>query len=277
MISMIQPMAIGNALRVFLTPPQNAVYWRVMRKGTDDIAGPDDEYAIVAYEGDDRQFVDSAFLTNEVRAYYTPFYRINGAWVRGNGNYGTPLSTYEDYSTDVLGLVRDRLEAGLAVEVQRQTILNDLGYVQVLTAPPNVNMNISFPLVTVTLEDESPSVRGIGEGIEDEFIDAEAEEWLEQDGWLASVKLNIVGWSLNPDERIELRKALRRVIVGNLSVFADKGVILPELTLTDVDACNGEYGDTPMYLVAGDFTCTAPVRVGHMAGGIIKDIDVEAQ
>lgn len=274
---MIQPMAIGNALKLYLTPPANAEYWRVLRKATDDITDENDPYALMAYEGDVRAFVDCASLQNEVRAYYTPFYHINGAWVRGAGNYGTPVATYEDYSTDVLSLVRERLEAGLTVEVERGNLLNELGYIQVFTAPPNVKMNISFPLVTVTLEDESPSVRGIGEDIESEYSDEEDDTWLEQDGWLASVRLNITGWSVNPDERIELRKAIRRVMVANFKVFADKGVILPELSQNDFDAVNGEFGDTPMYLVTGEFTCTAPVRVGHMAGGTIEDIDVEAQ
>ena len=277
MISMIQPVAIGNALKLYLTPPADAEYWRVLRKGTDDISGPDDEYAFVAYEGDDRAFVDCASLQNEVRAFYVPFYRIEGAWVRGAGNYGTPVSSYEDYSTEVLSLLRDRLEAGLTVEVERGNLMNELGYIQVLTAPPQVNMNISFPLVTISLEEESPSIRGIGEDISGQYTDVEDETWLEEEGWLANVRLTIQGFSFNPDERIELRKAIRRVIVGNLNVFAAKGVVLPQLTLSDADAVNGEYGDTPLYLVMGDFTCTAPVRVGHMAGGTITDIDVEAQ
>lgn len=274
---MIQPVAIGNALKLYLTPPADAEYWRVLRKGTDDISGPDDEYALVAYEGDDRAFVDCASLQNEVRAFYVPFYRIEGGWVRGAGNYGTPVSSYEDYSTEVLSLLRDRLEAGLTVEVERGNLMNELGYIQVLTAPPAVNMNISFPLVTISLEEESPSIRGIGEDISGQYTDVEDETWLEEEGWLANVRLTIQGFSFNPDERIELRKAIRRVIVGNLNVFAAKGVALPQLTLSDADAVNGECGDTPLYLVMGDFTCTAPVRVGHMAGGTITDIDVEAQ
>lgn len=274
---MIQPVAIGNALKLFLTPPANAEYWRVLRKGTDDIADENDPYALVAYEGDERAFVDCVSLLNDIRAYYAPFYRVNGTWVRGQGNYGTPLATYEDHSTDVLSLVRDRLEAGLTVEVERGNLMNDLGYIQVLTAPPAMNMNISFPLVTVSLEEESPSMRGIGEDITGQYTDVEDETWLEEEGWLANVRLSIQGFSFNPDERINLRKAIRRVIVGNLHVFAAMGIALPQLSLSDADAVNGEFGDTPLYLVMGDFTCTAPVRVGHMAGGTITDIDVEAQ
>lgn len=276
MISMIQPMAIGNALRVHLTPPANATHWRVLRKGSNDIANESDVSALVAYEGNHGIFIDATALTNEIRAYYVPFYRINGAWVRGRGNYGTPTSTYEDYSTEVIGVVRDRLEAGLAIEVQRGNLINEQGYIQVLTAPPDKHSNIQFPLVTLSLETESRDLRGIGEDTMGDYLDAEDDEWLEHEGWLASVQVSIVGWSLNPDERIELRKAIRRVIVGNLSVFADKGMSLPNLSLRDDDAVNGEFGETPLYLVNGFYTCIAPVRVGHMAGGTIQQIDVEA-
>ncbi|MNY60256.1 hypothetical protein D3C86_1967870 [compost metagenome] len=109
-----------------------------------------------------------------------------------------------------------------------------------------MNMNIQLPLVTVTLEGESRDLRGIGEDTMGDFLEADSDEWLEHEGWLAGVQVSIVGWSLNPDERIELRKSIRRVIVGNLTVLADKGMLLPNLSLKDDDAVNGEFGDTPM-------------------------------
>lgn len=279
MISMIQPMAIGNALRVFVSPPSDmAASWRVLRKHTDDITDAEDPDAFLVYEGDHRIFIDTLNLMNDIRAYYKPFYKINGVWVAGVSGYGTPAATYEDYSTDVLTILRDRLELGLAEEVRRDNLLlNDLGYIQVLTAPPQMNMNIRFPLVTVTLENESRDLRGIGEDTMGEFLEADDQEWLEHEGWLAGVQVAIVGWSLNPDERKELRKAIRRVIVGNLTIMADQGISLPNLSLKDDDAVNGEYGETPMYLVTGMFTCTAPVRVGHMAAGVVTDIEVKAE
>jgi hypothetical protein len=276
MISLIQPPMIGNALQLYLSPPRGAEYWRVLRKPTNDISGPEDSSAFIAYEGDDIGFIDSAYLVNETMYFYIPYYRIAGAWVPGAGNYGTPASTYEDYSTDVISLVRERLESGLKVEVERGTLINDLGYIQVMTAPPSQKTNLSFPLVTVALEDESSSERGIGEDIDGGWEDEESHEWLEENGWLASVSLSIGGYSLNPTERRDLRAAIRRVIVANLNVFADKGIVLPHLSLTDTDAVNGELGPTPLYLVVGKFTCTAPIRVGRMADGVITDINVEA-
>jgi len=276
MISMIQSLAIGNALRIYLTPPAGAEYWRVLRKATDDIANESDPTAHVAYEGDHALFIDTQGLKNEIMAFYTPFYKVAGAWVRGASNYGTPVATYQDYSTEVLPVIRDRLEAGLKIEVERGNLVTDLGYIQVLTAPPQLNMNLQFPLVTLTLEDESRDLRGIGEDTMGDIIETGDEEgWIEHQGWLVGVKVGIIGWCLNPDERLELRKAIRRIVVGNLSVFADKGMSLPNLSLVNVDAVNGEYGDSPMYLVTGSYTCIAPVRVGQLATGIITDTNVE--
>lgn len=274
MITMIVPLYVGNALKLYLSPPATAEYWRVLRKGTNDIAGPDDPDAIVIYEGDTNSVTDTNALKNDVMMFYAIFYRVNNTWVAGNVSYGTPVSSYVDYSTDVLGLLRDRLEAGLKVEVERGVLLNDFGYIQVMTAPPVMNTNIGFPLVTVSLEDEQPYIQGIGLDTTGSYDDFDDE--LDLDGTLNKVHLSITGWSLNPDERLTLRSAIRRIILANTDVFAGHGIALPELSLRNVDAVNGEYGDTPLFLVSGDLTCTAPVRVGAPNNSLILDINVEA-
>lgn len=263
MITMIQPLPIGNALRVFLQPTAGAIIWRVLRKGSDTFTGPTDPDAIVAYEGDEIVFVDSAFLTNEVMAFYRPYYSVDGVvWTAGATASGTPSSTYEDYTTDVLQIVRERLEAGLLVEVQRGNLVNDLGYIQVFTAPPSLERDLRFPLVTIHLDSESSSgERAIGDNISGDEFDPVGFAWIQSEGWLASVRLQFIGWSLNSDERIELRKALRRIIIGNLAVFSDKGFEQIDLEQSDVDAVNGEFG-APMYQVMNTFTCLAPIRVG---------------
>ncbi len=271
---MIVPLYVGNALKLYLSPPAAAEYWRILRKGTNDIADPDDPAAVVIYEGDLNAVTDTNALKNDVMMFYAIFYRVNGAWVAGNTSYGTPSASYVDYSTDVLGLVRDRLEAGLKVEVERGTILNDFGYIQVMTSPPVMNTNIGFPLVTLSLEEENPDVLGIGMDTTGSYDDLEDE--LDLAGVINTVRLAITGWSLNPDERLVLRQAIRRVILANTDVFAGHGLALPSLSLRNVDAVNGEYGDTPLFLVSGDFTCTAPVRVGAPNNALILDINVEA-
>lgn len=269
---MINPVPAGNALRVFITPPAGAMYWRVLKMGSDAFTGPDDlDFAVVAYEGDDKVFVDCEGLINEHMMFYRPYYRMSDdTWQAGATANGTPKANFEDQFTDVMSFVRDRLEAGLLVEVQRENLVADLGHIQVFTAPPALEQNLRFPLVTISLDSEAPAERGIGEDISGGDYDAIGAEWFEAEGWLADVQLSIVGWSLNSDERIELRKAIRRIILANLAVFDSKGLSQVSLSMNDVDALNGEY-NANIYQVMANFSCVAPIRVG--AGyGSIQDI-----
>lgn len=276
MISMVQPLPIGNALRLFLQPPSGSVRWRVLRKATPDIDGVDDATALVAYEGTERLFMDSMLLPNGEPAHYVPFYLdASNTWAAGPGASGTPAATYEDLSTDALNLVRDRLEAGLQVEVQRGNIVNDLGYVQAFTAPPLAD-NVHFPVVTVHVESEQPSERFIGEDVMGDAFDAIGFDWAESEGWIADVRLQIIGWCLNADERAELRRAIRRVVVGNLPVFSGHGLDQVTLQQSDVDAMNGEFGVPQMFQTINSFSCVAPVRVAGRVPAI-RDVTVTSQ
>jgi len=262
MISMVQNLYAGNALRLFLQPPAGAVKWRILRKASDTFTDQNDPTALNVYEGDDLVVVDAESLTNEVMAFYRPFYFNGTAWTAGATNTGTPTASYQDFSTDVLSFMRDRLERGLLIELQRGNLINDLGYIQVYTSPPSIERDLRFPLVTLHLESESPSVRAIGENISGDEFDDVGFQWNESEGWLADVQLSIVGWSLNSDERIELRKAIRRLVIANLPVLQSRGFDLVSLTQNDVDSINGEF-NAPIYQVINNFSCVAPVRVGE--------------
>lgn len=264
---MILPEPSGNALRLYLQPPSDAVHWRIKRN-----TQPVFDKAPTVYKGTDEVLVDTLALDNQTKYHYEVTYRLkSGATVIGNVNHGTPDARYEDYTTDVVELLRDRLEAGLMEEVKRGTLHTELGYVQVLTAPPSLQNNLSFPLVTLILENESPAERSIGDLIDDESFDEVTGEWVEQSGWMADVHVSITGWSLNPTERIDLRKALRRILIANFDVLAVRGILLPHFTLTDADAVSGEF-DAPLYLVNGDFTCQAPVRIGLKSSESIVEV-----
>ena len=266
MISMIQPLHIGNALRLFIQPPVSAVRWKVLKKGSSTFSGHDDPSASVAYEGDEHVIVDIASLQNDTMAFYQPFYTVDGAtWTPGPVNSGTPRAVYAETTTDVLSHLRDRLEAGLKVEVERGNLFNDLGYIQVFNASPSLERDLRLPLVTVHLESEDVADRGIGEIVGIDEYDEDAE------GWLANVSVAIIGWSTNGDERLELRKAIRRLIVGNLPVFESLGWVTPHLSQSDIDAVNGEY-PAPMYQVMNTFTCVAPVRVSGKVDASVSEI-----
>ena len=275
MISMIQPLNAGNALRLFLQPPDGAVRWKVLRKGNGTFSGHDDPSAIVAHEGDERVIVDTAFLQNEVMAFYCPFYTSDGAtWTAGPVATGTPAAIYQEHTTDVLSFLRERLEAGLLVEVQRGNFAPDLGYIQVYTAPPSLEQNLRLPLVTVHLDNEEPAERAIGELVDTDEFNAIGFDWQESEGWLASVRVMVIGWSLNSDERLELRKAIRRIVIANLPVFAAQGWEQVSLSQQDIDAINGEY-TAQLYQVMSTFTCLAPVRVSGTVGAV-RDISVRS-
>lgn len=275
MIRIVQPLPAGNAIRLFLDPPAGAVAWRILKKSSDTFTDQDDPSAVIVYEGDERVVVDAAYLQNDVKVFYRPFYLMpGGAWQAEPTADGTPSATYEEHTTDVLSFVRDRLEAGLMVEVQRGNLQADLGYVQVYTAPPSLERDLRFPLVTVHLESEGPAERGIGEDISGDEFDTVTDDWLESEGWLSQVQLTLIGWSLNSDERIELRKAIRRVIVSNLPVLDAHGIVQVSLSAQDVDAVNGEFG-APLYQVMNSFSCLAPVRIGTRVAPI-NSIEVTA-
>lgn len=258
MISLIMPLAVGNALTIRLAPPSGASEWRVLRKSSDSFIGHDDLEALTVFEGDYKSFIDDKFLQNGVPQFYKAYYRIGSNWVASETRTGTANASYDDASTDALEVVRDRLTWGLQEEVKRGVLYpSKLGSIPVLIAPP-VFEDARWPMVSIHLTSEQPSTRGIGEMIDSDFIDDDL--WSEGEGWLASVQLAIIGWTQNPDERIELRKALRRIIVANLPVFDDHGMVQIEFSQQDVDAVSGEY-PANIYQAACQLSCLAPVVV----------------
>lgn len=268
MITTVQPMHAGNALRLFLQPPAGSVAWKILRKGSGTFTGITDPSALVAYEGAETVVVDAVGMQNGVMQFYQPWYTADGVtYTAGPVASGTPAPTYDDLTTDVLSFLRERLEAGLKIEVERGNLVNELGYVQVYSAPPSLERDLAFPLVTVHLEEEEPQEWAIGENIAGDDV---------SEGWLSNVTVTVIGWSLNPDERIELRKALRRVVVANLPVFAGVGFDQVSVSFQDVDSISGEY-PAHLYQVMGTFTCLAPVRVAGINDGLASVTSIVSQ
>jgi hypothetical protein len=271
MISMVIPLSAGNALKVFLMPPADAQKWRVLRKESDTFTDQNDATAFNAYEGTETYFVDSSGLQNGVPEFYQAFYWNGTAWSGSTPNSGTPTATYGDRSTDPLSFLRDRLEAGLAVEVARGALLPASGVIEVVNASPQYEP-ARWPIVSVILVAENPVERAIGELYEADSFDSESGLWTESEGWLSHVQINVSGWTENSDERIELRKALRRIVIANLPVFDAQGFAQIEFPQNDMDMVGGEY-PAPVYQTSGTFTCLAPVIVGDSVD-VITDVEV---
>lgn len=272
MIAMIQALAVGNALRIILEVPAGASAMRLLRKVSDSFTGQDDAGAFLVSTEIQRGVLDSASLKNGTLYFYRAYYLMSGAWVASATVSATPASTYVDRGGDVLTLVRERLDLGLQEEVRRKKLSHKNGHIPVLTAPPTFEDTL-WPIVTVHLQNEAPEARGIGEQMFNEAFDSISNVWSEGEGWLARVQLTIMGWSLNPDSRIELRKALRRIVVANLPLFDFAGMV--EIDFSQQDAEDFGSYSAPVYQVICTLSCLAPVVVGGSADWAIEDVTTE--
>lgn len=264
MISNILPAAVGNAIKIFLAPPASAVSWILLRNLSGAFAGQNDPSAALIFSGNgETYFLDAFGLVNGTRYYYGVFYFDGGAWTPGNVASATPNVSYTDQSVDVLSVVRDRLDVGLQNEITLGTLTPACGVIAVLNAPP-VFEETNWPVVTVHVTTDASGDRAIGEVLFPDAFDPVTGLWSESQGWLARVQLTIVAWSKNPDERIALRRALRKIVIGNLEVFDSVGMLNIDFSQQDVDELAAY--PAPVYQSICTFSCEAPAGVADMTG-----------
>lgn len=272
MIAFCQPLPIGNAVRLLLAPAAGASKTRLLRKTSDDISGADDDDAAVIYEGDERLVIDTTALVNGTPYFYRAFDRVGAAWVASASVSATPAMGATMTGPDPLEVVRSRLAQGLKAEVVAGRLSHVDGAIPVFTAPPAAD-NIRWPVFTCHLKNASPFARGIGELVHGAVFDEDEGDWIEGEGWLDQVTIEVIAWSLNPDERIELRKTVEKIIVGNLPIFAAAGFDEVGLQLSDVEDMEGY--TAPVYQALATITAIAPAVVDARTFAI-EDVEVEA-
>jgi hypothetical protein len=269
-ITSLQCVPVGNAIRVFFVPPAGATRWRLLRKTADTFSGQDDPAAIVVYDGNDETVIlDWTGLLNGTPYFYNLYSFVDPAWLASGTKSTSALATDSDASVDVLSVVRERIDLGLQVEVARGKLQHKDGRIPVLTAPP-LYENTNWPVVTVHVNSDASSERGLGEIISNDVYNDD-EEWESAEGWLSRWSIGIQGWSLNPDERIALRKAIKRVVIGNLSVFDNAGML--QIDLSQQDAEEFERYSAPVYQTVGTLTCLAPSLNSDVSPAIL-DVEV---
>ena len=263
-IAMITRLAAGNALRLALQPAAGASRWRVLRRADSAFTGQGDPDAVLLHEGTERVVVDDQLL-NGIDYFFRVYYLVGAVWQASDVVSAQAAASYEDAGVDVAQVLRDRLAAGLKVEVQRGNLTHPDAQIPVLLAPP-VFGQVRFPLVTIHVESDADAERFVG----DEFAGfGDASSFTEVEGWLASVSLRVIGWSLNADERAELRRAVRRVVQANTTVFDSHGIVNVGLSMSDTEDFES-YGE-PVYQAVGSFSCKAPEAVqaaSSLVGGI---------
>jgi hypothetical protein len=273
MITYLAPLPAGNAVQVFLAPPDGAERCRVLRKRADTIAAADDAGANVVFDGLERQFIDTTALVNDTEYFYRAFYLFGTEWVAMPSRSVTPAAAFTDLSPDALDLVRERLDLGFAAFVKSGALRHPQGHIPVLLATPTLE-NASFPFVSVHLQNNAPAERFVGEqlagdmpvGIGDDAMVASNE------GWLARVQILIIVWSNNGDARNLLRKALNAIVMINLPVLEGAGLSLIEPNFADIDDVNTY--EIPMYQTTCTLTCVAPAAV-ETRTPIVRDAEAD--
>jgi hypothetical protein len=258
-ITQISNVSAGNALRIYVAPPAGAAYWSLLRRTDANFTAVDDPDAVVILSNSKVLVpLDYTNLTNGTEYFYCDFAWNGTEYVMGVPVSGTPNAGYQVGAVDVQEFVRERLELGLAVEVAAGRLFPQTGLIPVVTAPYALIDGITFPCVSVHLENDSPGQRSVGESQFGEIY-LGGIGWDLNEGWLASTRLNIVGVSLNGDERIALRKAIKRVVQENLTVFNEVGFV--NISLNQVDGEMFTEDQANLFLTNGTFECDAPSYV----------------
>lgn len=259
MIWLVQPLSAGTALRILIAPPTSAARWKLLRRDVEDFSGEADPLALKVYEGTDKAITDYKGLINGEQVFYKLYLLINGVWEDGGPiATGVPGASMLDLGEDVLGLLRDRVEAGYKVYVDRGELKHPSSYVPVMTASPQVE-NAPLPLVTVHLQNQATEVRGVGEISGLDQFDEEADEWLSVEGGFDRVQVTIAIWSLNGDERKLMRKMLRAILNANLPIFDAAGFVTPSWSMQDLE--DYQTYAAPMFQTICTFDCLAPASI----------------
>lgn len=269
MIALAQPLAAGAAVRLILAPTAGALWTRVLRRTSDTFTGPDDPGAVVvADETDAHAVVDITGLVNGVTYFWRAYDRMPGnAWQASPSLSAVPRATFAGDEIDPQSLVRERVAVAMAEEVRRGALRPAAGVIPVVLAPFALADGISFPCVSVHLDSEGTAERAIGEVWGDDVALDPGPGWIETESAMVRTSLSIVGASLNPDERLALRRALQRAVLANLPIFEARGLTQVEFSQTDDEqpAQNG----APLFLTAGTFACTSIASVRGEAGEVV--------
>lgn len=268
-ITLLEPLAAGNAIRVFITPATGAAYCRVLRRTADAFTGPDDAGAVVVADRfTDNVLLDETALVNGTEYFYRAYSWDGSAWDSPASVSGTPAASYQGDDVDAAEIVRLRLELGLAVEVARGALLPASGVIKVLRSPFMLAENVSFPMVYVHLDSFAPTDRAIGEMVigPEHLPDG---GWQDYEGFVARWAINIGGVSRNANERNDLRRALVRVLQANLPVFAGAGLGLVEFQFGDTEQL--QENAAPLFMTGGTFGC---ISMSFVARGVPEITDV---
>jgi hypothetical protein len=246
------PLSIGNAIRFLLDYPAGAKSVRLYRS-VEEVDVEELDEAFHVYAGGETYVVDTRVPDNSKTYHYAAVFDDPGATVERLEV--KPIVAYWGVGEDAQELVRDRLFLGLQNEVAAGRLRNPTGKgaIAVYTAPPPLDTG-NFPCVSVHLDSDQPVERALGED-----LIGDAFPMVDSNGVISRVDMTVVAWSLNADERIALRKAMKRLIVGNFPVFSAAGLSLVQYEQQDDE--DFQSYSAPIYMARSKFSCLVAFAV----------------
>lgn len=263
----LQAIGCGNATRIIVEPTAGESRWRIMRKETNDFSGASDPAAFLVHDGVERFLTDARLLVNGVTYFYAIYGRLStvDAWAAPVIRSIVPSATFDDVSVDVQELVRERLDLTLNNMIARGSLKLTKPALSVMSIPFHVQGG-EFPVVSVLFAGSSPVVRSLGNSIgSDVFVDGAIAE---MQGYLSSVTVEVLAWSLNAQERNLLRKGMEAAVAANLSIFDDLGLQMFEVQSVQ-DSEDMQSMNVPVYQTTMRLGCTAAVAVTDEFGVIL--------
>lgn len=289
-IALLRTVPIGGAVEISVNADEAVTWLRVLRKtGSGQTFGGPADSATRAIDSALRSsaqtqllpsLLDCAGIDNgETYTYIAYGYRAPD-WLASEPRSIAVTPTADQAGADPLDFIVRRIEAGLKTEVAAGRLKPREGRVPVYTAPPQAEHTL-MPVVTVHLDIDQSADRALGEHIApDLYTDPAAPDatspddyWEEGEGWLSRWTCSVVGWSLNPDERNALRKAIKRIVMGNLPIFEAEGMLQIDLSMRDSE--DFQTYSAPMYLTTGTLNCLAPALLTGRAA-VIDTVEAEA-
>lgn len=247
--------AAGEAVKLYVTPPANAVYWRILRKSASAITGVDDSAAVVIAEQTCCEVVlDWEGLENGTAYTYAAFYRVGGEWSVPDTATAVPAASYIGGGIEPVRMILDRLKSGFAAEVAAGTFVTPSGLIDTHANPLMLPDDMTFPCVGVHLDSSGPDEFAIGDVVrpDSDNGDGTVTVW---DGTVWTYRLSAVGISLNQEERLALRKVIGRVLSANHEIFELLG--LQNMTFSQSDHEDLQQNNAPLYLTTAAISCQA--------------------
>ena len=185
--------------------------------------------------------------------WYAPYYLTGATWTLGTAHSITPTIQTHAPTLDSLDAIRERVEVGLNALLADGYLRHPRNQFSVLTAPL-VLEDVCFPAVAVHLDQATADQHFVGGYIGSDLVPSGQVSTSE--GWWARYQVQVEAWSLNPDERRLLRRALRDILVSGRDVLELIGLMELEVSLADNE--DFQSYNAPLYHTVAKLTYLAP-------------------